>query len=244
MPTFLSHGVEKKRTKHPGEFGKGSIEGVAGPEAANNVSAAGVLVPLLILGLPTSATAAVLIAGFQSYGIGSGPLLFQSESTLVWALIASLHIGNIMFLVLNLPLVGLWMKVLQIPRPYLYAGIMTFAALGAYALNGVSADLVVLFIIGGLGFVMGRFGYPVAPAVIGLILGPIAEEQFRRALAISQGDPTALVTSPFAALAYSILAVVLVVTLVVRRAGAAPIARRAAWASAWPRPFSGTVHTS
>lgn len=220
VPTFLSYAVEKKLIKHPEEFGKGAIEGVAGPEAANNASAAGALVPLLTLGLPPSATVAVLIAAFQSYGIRPGPLLFQSESILVWALIASLYIGNIMLLVLNLPLVGLWVKVLQIPRPYLYAGIMTFAALGAYALNGVSADLVVLFIIGGLGFVMRRFGYPVAPAVIGLILGPIAEEQFRRALAISQGDPTALVTSPFAAFAYSVLAVVIVVTVVVRRRGA------------------------
>ncbi|MGN6611308.1 MAG: tripartite tricarboxylate transporter permease [Angustibacter sp.] len=217
VPTFLSYAIEKKLTKHPEEFGKGAIEGVAGPEAANNASAAGVLVPLLTLGLPTSATAAVLIAAFQSYGIRPGPLLFQSEGKLVWALIASLYIGNVLLLVLNLPLVGLWAKVLQIPRHYLYAGILLFAALGAYALNGIRADLVLLFAIGVLGYVMRRFGYPIAPAIIGLILGPIAEEQLRRTLAISQGDPIALVDSPFAAVVYSLLAVVVVVTVVLRR---------------------------
>jgi putative tricarboxylic transport membrane protein len=216
VPTFLSYALEKKLTKHPEEFGHGAIEGVAGPEAANNASAAGVLVPLLTLGLPTSATAAVIIAAFQSYGIRPGPLLFQSEGALVWALIASLYVGNVLLLVLNLPLVGLWVKVLQIPRHYLYAGIMTFAALGAYAINGVRDDLVLLLAIGVLGFAMRRFGYPIAPAVIGLILGPIAEEQLRRTLAISQGDPMALVESPFAAVLYSLLALAVVVTVVLR----------------------------
>jgi putative tricarboxylic transport membrane protein len=216
VPTFLSYALEKKLTKHPEEFGHGAIEGVAGPEAANNASAAGVLVPLLTLGLPTSATAAVIIAAFQSYGIRPGPLLFQSEGALVWALIASLYVGNVLLLVLNLPLVGLWVKVLQIPRHYLYAGIMTFAALGAYAINGVRDDLLLLLAIGVLGFGMRRFGYPIAPAVIGLILGPIAEEQLRRTLAISQGDPMALVESPFAAVLYSLLALAVVITVVLR----------------------------
>jgi len=216
VPTFLSYALEKRLTKHPEEFGHGAIEGVAGPEAANNASAAGVLVPLLTLGLPTSATAAVIIAAFQSYGIRPGPLLFQSEGALVWALIASLYVGNVLLLVLNLPLVGLWVKVLQIPRHYLYAGIMTFAALGAYAINGVRDDLLLLLAIGVLGFAMRRFGYPIAPAVIGLILGPIAEEQLRRTLAISQGDPLALVESPFAAVLYSLLALGVVVTVVLR----------------------------
>jgi putative tricarboxylic transport membrane protein len=216
VPTFLSYAVEKRLTKHPEQFGHGAIEGVAGPEAANNASAAGVLVPLLTLGLPTSATAAVIIAAFQSYGIRPGPLLFQTEGPLVWALIASLYVGNVLLLVLNLPLVGLWVKVLQIPRHYLYAGIMLFAALGAYAINGVRDDLLLLLAIGVLGFAMRRFGYPIAPAVIGLILGPIAEEQLRRTLAISQGDPVALVDSPFAAVVYSVLALAVVATIVLR----------------------------
>ncbi|KOX14164.1 tripartite tricarboxylate transporter TctA [Saccharothrix sp. NRRL B-16348] len=216
VSTFLSYAAEKKLAKRPEEFGKGAIEGVAGPEAANNAAAAGVLVPLLTLGLPTTATAAVIVAGFQSYGIQPGPLLFTNDSALVWALIASLYIGNVMLLVLNLPLVKIWVKVLQIPRPYLYAGILLFAALGTYAVNFVVDDLVVLLVIGVAGFFMRRHGYPVAPLVVGLILGPMAEEQVRRTLQISEGDPAALVASPFAAVAYAVLAAALVVTVVLR----------------------------
>lgn len=219
IPTFLSYAVEKRLTNHPEEFGRGAIEGVAGPEAANNASAAGVLVPLLTLGLPTSSTAAVMIAAFQSYGLRPGPLLFEVSGPLVWALIASLYIGNILLLVLNLPLVGLWVRVLQIPRPYLYAGILMFAALGAYALNGLTNDLIILFVIGLLGWAMRRFGYPIAPLVVGLILGPIAEEQLRRTLAVSQGDPSALLTSPFAATCYVLLALAAVAAAVLRRRG-------------------------
>ena len=216
VSTFLSYAAEKKLSKKPEEFGHGAIEGVAGPEAANNAAAAGVLVPLLTLGLPTSATAAVIVAAFQSYGIQPGPLLFTNNSAMVWALIASLYIGNVMLLVLNLPLVKMWVKVLQIPRPYLYAGILLFAALGTYAVNFVVDDLIVLLIIGVIGFFMRRHGYPVAPLVVGLILGPMAEEQVRRTLQISEGSLSALVTSPFAAVAYSVLAVLLAVAVVVR----------------------------
>ncbi|MEU0882600.1 tripartite tricarboxylate transporter permease [Lentzea sp. NPDC005914] len=216
VSTFLSYAAEKKLSKRPEEFGHGAIEGVAGPEAANNAAAAGVLVPLLTLGLPTSATAAVIVAAFQSYGIQPGPLLFTNNSAMVWALIASLYIGNVMLLVLNLPLVKIWVKVLQIPRPYLYAGILLFAALGTYAVNFVVDDLIVLLVIGVAGFFMRRHGYPVAPLVVGLILGPMAEEQLRRTLQISEGSLTALVASPFAALAYSVLAVILVVATVMR----------------------------
>jgi putative tricarboxylic transport membrane protein len=216
VSTFLSYAAEKKLAKRPEEFGKGAIEGVAGPEAANNAAAAGVLVPLLTLGLPTTATAAVIVAAFQSYGIQPGPLLFTNNGPMVWALIASLYIGNVMLLVLNLPLVKIWVKVLQIPRPYLYAGILLFAALGTYAVNFVVDDLIVLLIIGVIGFFMRRHGYPVAPLVVGLILGPMAEEQVRRTLQISEGDLSALVTSPFAAVAYGILIVLLTVAVVLR----------------------------
>jgi putative tricarboxylic transport membrane protein len=218
IPTFLSYALEKKLSKHKEEFGTtGAIEGVAGPEAANNAAAAGVLVPLLTLGLPTSATAAVLIAAFEGFGIQPGPLLFENEPDLVWALIASLYLGNILLLVLNLPLVGLWVRLLRVPRPYLYAGILMFSALGGYALNGVRTDLWVLLAIGVLGYGMRRFGYPIGPAVIGLILGPIAEKHLRRSLAISQGDASALVSTPFAATVYTLLAAGIVVTLVLRR---------------------------
>ncbi|MEI7445354.1 MAG: tripartite tricarboxylate transporter permease [Burkholderiales bacterium] len=199
IPTFLSYALEKKLSKHPEEFGHGAIEGVAGPEAANNASSTGVLVPLLTLGIPTSATAAILLAAFQNYGIQPGPLLFQTQGPLVWGLIASLYVGNVLLLVLNLPLVGLWVRVLQIPKPMLYSGILLFATLGAYSLHQSVVDLATLAVFGLLGFTMRRFGFPVAPAVIGLILGPLAEAQFRRALSISQGDVSVFFTQPISA---------------------------------------------
>ncbi len=207
VATFLSYGAEKRLSKRKDQFGRGAIEGVAGPEAANNAAAAGVLVPLLTLGLPTTATAAIIISAFQSYGIQPGPQLFENQAPLVWALIASLYIGNVMLLVLNLPLVGIWVKLLQIPRPYLYAGILTFAALGAYATNFSVVDIGILLGIGVLGYFLRRFGYPIAPLVIGLILGPMAEAQLRRALQLSQGDLSALFTRPFAAVCYIALIV-------------------------------------
>ncbi|HEY9536706.1 MAG TPA: tripartite tricarboxylate transporter permease [Kiloniellaceae bacterium] len=210
IPTFLSYMLEKRLSKRKEEFGKGAIEGVAGPEAANNSAAAGVLVPLLTLGLPTSATAAILIAAFQQYGLQPGPLLFANEPDLVWGLIASLYIGNLMLLVLNLPMAGVWVRVLAIPRPLLYAGILVFATLGTYTLNNSVVDLVLLYVIGALGFVMRLYSIPVAPAVIGLILGPLAEQQFRRALSISQGDATVFFTSPLSASLLAIAAIIVV----------------------------------
>ena len=199
IPTFMSYAIEKRLTVKPEEFGHGAIEGVAGPEAANNSAAAGVLVPLLTLGLPTSATAAIMLAAFQQYGLQPGPLLFDTNPDLVWGLIASLYVGNTMLLILNLPLVGMWVKLLQIPRPYLYGGILVFATLGTYSLNNSIVDLMTLYVVGIVGFMMRRFDIPVAPAVIGLILGPLCEQQMRRALSISQGDFMIFVHEPLSA---------------------------------------------
>src|ERR671936_431914 len=144
IPTFLSYSTERRLTKYPEEFGSGAIEGVAGPEAANNAAAAGTLVPLLTLGLPTSATAAILLAAFQQYGLQPGPLLFTRDAQLVWGLIASLYIGNVMLLVLNLPLVGLWVRLLTIPRPFLHAGILVLASVGAYSWNRSIFDIALI----------------------------------------------------------------------------------------------------
>jgi putative tricarboxylic transport membrane protein len=190
--TFLSYSLEKQLASKPEEFGKGAIEGVAGPEAANNASAAGTLVPLLTLGLPTTATAAIMLAGFQQFGLQPGPLLFISNAPLVWGLIASLLVANLMLLVLNLPLVGLWVRLLAIPQPWLYAGILVFATLGTIGANPSTFELGLLLAFGLMGYFLRRFGYPIAPVVVGLILGPLAEQQLRRALAISQGDPSVL----------------------------------------------------
>lgn len=216
LPTFLSYVVEKRFAKRPEEFGKGAIEGVAGPEATNNASAAGGLVPLLTLGLPTTATAAVMLAAFQQYSIQPGPLLLDNEPELVWGLLASLLIGNAMLLVLNLPLATMWAKLLLIPRPYLYAGILFFASLGAYAVNASTFDLIVLLVIGVLGFVMRRYGLPVMPAIIGVILGPRAEVQMRRALQISDGDLHGLVNTTLSVSVY-VIVLLLVLWPLVRR---------------------------
>ena len=216
IPTFLSYATEKRLTKHPEEFGRGAIEGVAGPEAANNASVTGALVPLLTLGIPTSATAAVLLSAFQNYGISPGPLLFQMQPDLVWGLLASLYIGNFLLLVLNLPLVGMWVKVLAIPQPLLYAGILVFATLGAYSLHQSVVDLITLYVFGLLGFAMRRWDIPVAPAVIGLILGPLAETQARRALAISQGDPSVFISHPISASILGLSLVLLILPAIVK----------------------------
>ncbi|MET7966657.1 tripartite tricarboxylate transporter permease [Micromonospora sp. NPDC005305] len=216
IPTFLSYVTEKKLTKHPEEFGRGAIEGVAGPEAANNASAAGTLVPMLAIGLPTNATAAVMLAAFEGYGIQPGPLLFTRESSLVWTLIASLFVGNLLLLVLNLPLAPAWARLLRIPRPYLYAGILFFASMGAYAVNAQPFDLYLLLALGLLGFGMRRFGLPILPLIVGTILGPRAELQGRRALQLSGGELHGLIGGWVSWLIYATVAVVLLWPLIGR----------------------------
>jgi len=216
IPTFLSYAMERKLSKHPEEFGKGAIEGVAGPEAANNASSTGTMVPLLTLGLPTSATAAILLSAFQQYGLQPGPLLFESNSALVWGLIASFYVGNVMLLVLNLPLVGLWVKLLAIPKPQLYAGILVFATMGVYGMRQSPFDVFLLYVIGLIGFLMRRFGFPAAPVIVGMILGPLAEEQMRRSLSISQGSWSIFLTHGISAFFLALTVLVLVLPLVAR----------------------------
>ena len=214
IPTFLSYAIEKKLVKNPqdkAEFGtSGAIEGVAGPEAANNATVTAALIPLLTLGIPTSNTTAILLGAFQNYGIQPGPQLFTTSATLVWALIASLYIGNLMLLVLNLPLVGLWVKLLKIPKPQLYAGILIFATVGAYGMRQSAFDLFLLYAIGVLGVLMRRFDFPTAPVVVGMILGPLAEAQLRNAMSIGEGSPAVFFQRPM-----SITLVVIVVGVLV-----------------------------
>ena len=217
VPTFLSYTIERRLSRHKEEFGSGAIEGVAGPEAANNAAAAGILVPLLTLGLPTSATAAVLLAAFESYGLQPGPFLFVNSADLVWGLIASLYVGNLMLLVLNLPLVGLWVRLLLIPRPYLYAGILVFALVGIWGVGTSWVDLLLMFGIGLVGYVMRVYDFPIAPVLIGLILGPTAETQLRRALSIGQGDPAILVSSPLSVCLIALALAVLFLPGLLRR---------------------------
>ncbi|GIF47278.1 tripartite tricarboxylate transporter TctA [Asanoa ferruginea] len=196
LPTFLSYMYEKRRSRNREEFGRGAIEGVAGPEAANNASFSGVLVPLLTLGIPTSATAAVMLAAFSYFNLSPGPQLLQNQGPLVWALIASLFVGNVLLLALNLPLIQLWVKVLQIPRPLLYSGILVFATLGVYAVSGNIVDVLLAYAIGLIAMLMRHLDFPIAPAILGLILGPLMETQFRRALLLADGDLSIFVRRP------------------------------------------------
>jgi putative tricarboxylic transport membrane protein len=227
IPTFLSYMAEKRLSDHPERFGKGAIEGVAGPEAANNAAAAGVLVPLLTLGVPSSATAAVMLAAFQGYGLQPGPLFFSSRPDLVWTLIASLYIGNVMLLVLNLPLAGVWARVMLVPRPLLFGGILVLASVGAYSLNRSLLDLVILYCVGAIGCAMRGYDVPLVPAVLGLVLGPLSEQQFRRALAISEGDASVFLTRPISAVLLVAAALVLIAPKLLGRLKPAPAAEPA-----------------
>jgi len=221
IPTFLSYATEKKLTKDPAdraEFGTtGAIEGVAGPEAANNATVTAALIPLLTLGIPTSNTTAILLGAFQNYGIQPGPQLFTTSAALVWALIASLYIGNVMLLVLNLPMVGLWVKLLKIPKPQLYAGILIFATVGAYGMRQSAFDLFLLYAIGVLGVIMRRFDFPTAPVVVGMILGPLAEANLRNALSIGEGSPMVFLQRPMSITLIVIVLAVLILPRVAKR---------------------------
>ena len=196
VASFISYAIERRVSKHRAEFGKGAIEGVAGPEAANNAAAGGHLVPLLGLGIPGSGTTAVMLAAFQLYGLQPGPLLFTTRPDLVWGLIASLYIANVALLVLNLPLVGLWVKLLDIPKPLLYGGILVVSAVGVYSLDRRAFDLLVVFALGVLGFVMRRFDYPLAPVILGIVLGPLIDNNFRRGMIMTDGNVFTLLTRP------------------------------------------------
>jgi len=212
IPTFLAYGLEKKldgRRKKP-MFGKGAIRGLAAPEAAGNSTTGMAMGALLALGLPISATAAIMLAAFRQYGLQPGPLLFERSPDLVWALLASFFIAMVILLILNLPFAMLWAKLLLIPRPYLYAGITMFCALGIYASSGSVFDLLMLLGIGLVGFLMRAVDFPLAPLIIGMVLGPLAETSLRDAAMSANGDFSVLVQGPISLTLYGLLALVLV----------------------------------
>ncbi|WP_448221906.1 tripartite tricarboxylate transporter permease [Gordonia iterans] len=208
VPTFLAYGTEQRldRRREDPQFGKGAIRGVAGPEAAGNATAGTAMGALLALGLPTSATAAMLLAAFQQYGMQPGPLLFDRNSDLVWALIASLFIGMIALLILNLPFAPMWAKLLKIPREYLYAGIGMFACFGVYAASSSIVDVWFMVALGIVGYLMRRYGVPLAPVLIAVILGPLAESSLREAMNNSDNNLKTLVSTPITITLYVLLA--------------------------------------
>ncbi|MFN0302325.1 MAG: tripartite tricarboxylate transporter permease [Burkholderiales bacterium] len=198
IPTFMAYVLEKKISKTPEEFGKGAIEGVAAPETANNAYANASMIPLLVLGVPSSPTIAVLMGAFIINGLTPGPFLFKEQPALVWAIIASFFIGNVMLLILNLPLVGLWAKVLKIRYQYLCVGTLVFCIVGAYSLKGAAFDVGVMLVFGVIGYLLRKLNMPLAPAVLALILGPFMEKSLRTSLEISGGDFSIFVTRPIA----------------------------------------------
>ncbi len=189
IASIMSYTTEKRLSKHPEEFGHGAIEGVAGPEAANNSDTAGAMVPLLTLGIPGGGATAVLMGAFIMYGIQPGPLLFQNRPDLVWGLINSMYIGNVMLLILNLPLIGIFVQLLKIPSGILYPLIIAISVIGAYAINGSMTDLYLILIFGVVGYVFDKVDIPVAPLVLSLVLGGMMEQSFRQAMTISGGHP-------------------------------------------------------
>ena len=196
LASFMSYIMEKKIAKHPERFGKGAIEGVAGPEAANNAAVGGAMVPLFSLGIPGSATTALLLVVFIMYGLQPGPLLFTQESPLIWTIIASMYIGNIALIVLNLPLVGVFVRLLKIPSELLFGAILVLVGVGTYSIKFSLVGLLTLGVFGVVGYLMDRAEIPLAPAILALVLVPMIEDNFRRMLQISNGSFSPLVTQP------------------------------------------------
>jgi putative tricarboxylic transport membrane protein len=190
LASFSAYALEKKISRNPGEFGKGAIEGVAGPEAANNAAAQTAFIPMLTLGLPSSAVMALMIGALMMQGIAPGPQLLNSNATLFWGLIASMWIGNAMLVILNLPLIGIWVKLLSVPYRLLYPAILLICCIGVYSLNASALDVIVATFFGFMGYVFVRLRCEPAPLLLGFILGPMIEENLRRALLISHGSPT------------------------------------------------------
>ncbi|PKN66113.1 MAG: transporter [Deltaproteobacteria bacterium HGW-Deltaproteobacteria-15] len=210
IASFASYAIEKKMSKHPEEFGKGAIQGVAGPEAANNAGAGGSFIPLLTLGIPANPVMAILLGALMIHGLQPGPLLMNDVPDLFWGTIVSMYIGNGMLLVLNLPLIPLWIKVLKVPYYLLYPLILLFCLIGAYSLENNSDDMLTMLIFGILGFLMKKFHYDGAPMILALVLGQKLETSLRRSLIMSHGDFSTFITRPIS-LAFLIIALALLI---------------------------------
>jgi TctA family transporter len=224
ISAFSSYALEKKLADDPSRFGKGAVEGVAGPEAANNAAAQTSFIPALTLGIPGSATMALTIGALTIQGIAPGPQVMTQRPDLFWGLIASMWIGNLFLVILNLPLVGLWVKLLSVPYRFLFPAIMMFMAIGVYSLNNASLDIYLTVLFGVLGYIFIKLRCEPAPLILAFVLGPLMEENLRRALLISRGDPTVFITRPISA-GFLIATVLLVMVMIIpfaRKKRAAP----------------------
>jgi len=219
LSAFASYTLEKKIAKDPSRFGKGAIQGVAGPESANNAGAQTSFIPLLTLGIPPNAVMALMVGAMTIHSIQPGPQVMTSNPQLFWGLIASMWIGNLMLVVLNLPMIGIWVKLLQVPYRLLYPAILVFCCIGVYSLQNNVFDVLMTVLFGLVGWLFVKLECEPAPLLLGFILGPLMEENLRRALLLSRGDPTVFVSRPLSA---SLLAAAAVLLLIV----AAPQIRR------------------
>jgi putative tricarboxylic transport membrane protein len=210
ISSFVSYAAEKRISKHPKEFGQGAIEGVAGPETANNAGAGGAFVPLLALGIPPNVVMAFLLGALIIHGVAPGPTLIVQHPQIFWGVIASMYLGNIMLLLLNLPLIGLWVKLLKIPYRILMPLILLFCVIGAYSINNSIADVIIMIIFGIVGYILRKFDYEEAPLVMAFILGPIFETAFRQSLIMSDGKFSIFLKRPISAVALAISALLLI----------------------------------
>lgn len=199
ISSFVSYAVEKKVSKHPERFGKGAIEGVAGPESANNAASGGAFIPLLTLGIPSNVVMALLLGALMIHGITPGPLFIANNPDIFWGVIASMYIGNVMLLVLNLPLIGLWVQVLKVPYKVLFPLILLFCVIGAYSINSSTFDIAVMLVFGVLGYLMRKYKFECAPMVLAFVLGPMFEKSLRLSLLLSDGSFLIFFTRPIAA---------------------------------------------
>jgi putative tricarboxylic transport membrane protein len=211
ISSFVSYAVEKRVSRHPERFGKGAIEGVAAPEAANNAAAGGAFIPLMTLGIPPNIVMAMLLGAFMIHGVQPGPLMMKQNPGLFWGVITSMYIGNIMLLVLNLPLIGMWVQILKVPYKILFPLILLFCLIGVYSVSNTVFDIYIMIIFGILGYLMKKFDYEGAPLVLAFVLGPLLENNLRKSLIMSQGDFSIFFTRPLSA-ASLILALFLLVS--------------------------------
>ncbi|MCJ7507537.1 MAG: tripartite tricarboxylate transporter permease [candidate division Zixibacteria bacterium] len=216
ISSFVSYAIEKKLSKHPEKFGKGAIEGVAGPESANNSACGGAFIPLLTLGIPANAVLAVLMGALMIHDIIPGPFLMEKHPDLFWGVICSMYIGNGMLLVLNLPLIGLWVKVLKIPYPILFPAILLICLIGAYSLNSTIVDVVIMIFFGIIGYLMKKFGYEAAPLILALVLGGMLEPALRRSLIMSGGSFKIFFTRPISLILLTVMAILLLSPLILK----------------------------
>jgi putative tricarboxylic transport membrane protein len=210
ISTFVSYGIERRISKHPERFGNGAIEGVAGPESANNAAASGAFVPMMALGIPTSPVTAVMIAAVMVHGISPGPMLIQQQPELFWGFVASMYVGNVVLLILNLPMVGLFVNLLRIPYSYMYPCVLCFCILGVYSVNNSVVDVWIMLAMGVIGYLLRKFRYDLAPIALGLVLAPMLELSVRQSLAMSAGDYRIFIERPIAA---TMLALGVLITL-------------------------------